>query len=117
MTPMEYFKTFFTEEIMTMIVEQTNLYSTQKHSKCINTNIDGMLKFFGMHIHMGLANLPAYALYWSQSLRYPPIADVTPLKRFEALKRSLHVVDNTTYDAKKDDKLFKIRPLIEAVRN
>ena len=40
-----------------------------------------------------------------------------PLKRFEALKRSLHVVDNTTYDAEKDDKLFKIRPLIEAVRN
>ena len=117
MTPMEYFKTFFTEEIMTMIVEQTNLYSTQKHSKCINTNIDEMLKFFGMHIHMGLVNLPAYTLYWSQSLRYPPIADVMPLKRFEALKRSLHVADNTTYDAEKDDKLFKIGPLVEAVRN
>ena len=117
MTPMEYFKTFFTEEIMTMIVEQTNLYSTQKHIKCINTNIDKMLKFFGMHIHMGLVNLPAYTLFWSQSLRYPPIADVMPLKRFEALKRSLHVFDNTTYDAEKDDKLFKIRPLIEAVRN
>ena len=54
MIPMEYFKTFFTEEIMTMIVEQTNLYSTQKQIKCINTNIDEMLKFFGMHIHMGL---------------------------------------------------------------
>ena len=61
-------------------------------------------------------NLPAYTLYWSQSLGYPPIADVMPLKRFEALK-SLHLVDNTTYDAEKDDKLFKIRPLIEAVRN
>ena len=72
-----------------MIVEQTNLYSTQKHSKCINTNINEMLKFIGMHIHMDLVNLPAYTLYWSQSLRYPPIADVMPLKRFEALKRRL----------------------------
>ena len=27
MIPMEYFKTFFTEEVMPMIIEQTNLYN------------------------------------------------------------------------------------------
>ena len=94
MTPMEYFKTFFTEEVTFLIVEQTKLYSTQQHGKNIKTNVDEMLKFFGMHMHMGLVNLRA-SLYWSQDHIYSAIVDVMPLKRFEALKRSSHVVDNS----------------------
>ena len=66
---------------------------------------------------MGIVKIPSYILYWSSNLRYGPIADVMPIKRFEQLKRSLHFVDNTTFDATKNDKLFKIRPMIEAIRD
>lgn len=116
-TPLGYFKMFFTEDILSMIVEQTNLYSTQKRDKCVNTNITEIRKLIGMHILMGIVKVPTCRLLWSKSLRFPQIADVIPLGRFELLKRSLHVVDNTTYNPDNDDKLFKIRPLIEAVRN
>ena len=116
-TPMDYFDLFFTNEIISMIVDQTNLYSTQKHGKCVNTNANEMRRFFGMHLLMGIVKLPAYTLYWSNNVRYPPVADVMLLKRFESLKRSIHVVDNTIFDKDSDDKLFKIRPLLEAVRN
>ena len=70
-----------------------------------------------MHVLMGVVNLPSYTNYWSTKLRYPPIADVMPRKRFELIRRYLHVVDNNDYDELTDDKLFKIRPLIEAVRD
>ena len=104
-------------DIIQLIVDQTNLYGTQKSGKCASTSKEEMLKFIGMHILMGIANFPSYIFYWSRRLRYPAIVDCMPLKRFEALRRYLHIVDNTTYDPEKGDKLFKIRPLIEAIRN
>ena len=42
------------------------------------------------------------------SLRYPEIVDVMPLKRFDALKRSLHVADNSAYNEKENDKCSKL---------
>ena len=65
---------------------------------------------------MGIIRMPRYEYYWSRELCYPPIADVMPLKRFEKLRRFLHVVDNDTYDENSPDKLFKIRPLIDLVQ-
>ena len=49
-------------------------------------------------------------------MRYSPVADVLPLKRFDKVKRFLHFVDNATFDESVKDKLFKIRPVIESVR-
>ena len=40
-----------------------------------------------------------------------------PHKHFEQLKRSLQVIENTTYEATADNKLFKIRAMIEGIRN
>ena len=39
-----------------------------------------------------------------------------PLKRFEQLRRFLHVVNNDTFDEHSSNKLFKIQPLIDLVR-
>ncbi len=49
-------------------------------------------------------------------MSYSPVADVLPLKRFDKVKRFLHFVDNETFDESVKDKLFKIRPVIESVR-
>ena len=69
-----------------------------------------------MNIIMGVIPLPSVYDYWSRSLRIQVIADVMPRNRFLELRRYLHFVDNTaTHDSY--DKFFKIRPVIEAVRN
>ena len=49
---------------------------------------------------------------------YPKIADFMSNKRFKQLQKYVHVVDNTTKykPGHKNDRLFKIRPVIEAVR-
>ena len=71
-----------------------------------------------MHILMGIMKLPDYNLYWAGKTRNPKIADVMSNKRFKQLPKYVHVVDNTKNDkpVNKNDKLFKIRPVIEAVR-
>ena len=65
---------------------------------------------------MGIIKLPSYRNYWSGALRYPTIADAMSRNRFETLSRYLHFVDNdSVHDV--SDKLFKIRPILTAVRN
>ena len=67
---------------------------------------------------MSIIKLPDYNLYWAAETCYSKIADVMSNKRFKQLRKYAHVADNTTKDkpGSKNDKLFKIRPIIEAVK-
>ena len=81
----------------------------------VNCTEDELEQCIGMHIKMGVVMLPRYTMYWSNEMRYPPVADVMPRKRFEKLKRHLHFVDNARYDESIGDKLFKMCPVIEGI--
>ena len=115
-TPLEYFKMFWTDELTELVAEQTNLYSTQRSGRSIKTTKNEIEQLLGMQMKMGIIQLPSYLLYWSQNLRYAPIADVMPLKRYQKLRQYLHFVGNMTYDDRVHDKLFKIKPVLESVR-
>ncbi|CAB4019574.1 Hypothetical predicted protein [Paramuricea clavata] len=82
-SPLEYFRQFWPDEINNLIVEQTNLYSTQKTDTSINTNKKETEQLIRMHLKMCIIQLPSYKLYWSQKMRYPAIADQMPLKRMK----------------------------------
>ena len=110
----EYFKMFWTDDLTNLIVDNTNLYSIEQTGKSINTTKMEIEKFIGMHMKMGIIDLPSYILYWSNEMRYPAIADIMPLKRFQSIRKFLHFADNTLNDL--SDKLFKVRPIIESVR-
>ena len=116
MTPLNYFLQLFPEKLLEEIVYHTNLYSTQKSAKSINCTTSEMKTFIGMNILMGIIKLPFYYDYWSTALRIPAVADAMPRNRFSVLRRHLHFVDNNA-DHDPNDKLLKIRPIIEAVRN
>jgi hypothetical protein len=70
-SPLEYFRQFRPDEINDLVVEQTNLYSTHKTGTSINTNMKETEQLIGMHLKMGIIQLPSYKLYWSQKMRYP----------------------------------------------
>ena len=57
--------------------------------------------------------MPCTRDYWDKNMRYDKIADIMPIKRFEQIKRFLHVSDNMQMPKDCPDKLFKIRPLID----
>lgn len=118
-TPLEYFKMFFDDDIINNIVNQTNLYSVQKHGASVNTNFSEMCNYFGIHILSGIIPMPSYRMYWAQQTRYPLIADVMARNRFEKLRSNLHITNNDNMKNRGDpdyDKLFKVRPLIEALK-
>ena len=83
--------------------------------------MDEMQAFIGFVILMGVAKLPDLYDYWSTSevLHSFPVASRIPRKRFLELRRFLHFVDNSTlvgHGEEGYDRLGKIRPVIEAVR-
>ena len=88
----------------------------QKTGSSINVTEMEISSFIGMHMLMGIVQLPSYTSYWSQSLRYHQVADVMPLKRFTKIKKFMHFVDNDTFEGQ-EDKLFKINAIVDAVRN
>ncbi|XP_065583822.1 piggyBac transposable element-derived protein 3-like [Artemia franciscana] len=64
--------------------------------------------------------MPSYRSYWSNETRYPVIADAMSRDRFEQIKKYLHFNDNLTQKPRGDpghDKIHKVRPLIEMIRD
>ena len=110
---------FWSDDITTLISEQTNLYSVQKSGSNVKTTPEEIEQFIGMNMMMGIFTFPRFDLYWAERTRYAPIADVMPIRRYKKIRQYLHVVDNTIKDEPKNnqDKLFKIRPVLETVRN
>ena len=56
--PLQYFKLFLKDEILNTIVENTDLYSVQKSGTSVNTNKKEVSSFNGIHILMGIVQLP-----------------------------------------------------------
>ena len=72
-------------------------YSTQKTRSSIHTTEDKIEQIIGIQLKMVLYSCH-HKLYWSQQMRYPPVADIKSLKRFQKLRSFIHFVDNNTYE-------------------
>ena len=54
LTPIQYFKLFFTGEAIALITQQTNLYSVQKSCKCVDVDENEIATFIGMNMLMNM---------------------------------------------------------------
>ena len=115
MTPYQYFRKLFPDEIITDVVEQTNLYSYKKKQKNIKTTEGEIRSLIGVMRKMGIVSLPSYKCYWLHQFRYSPVADVMSRNWFQLLFENIYFVNNDGID--KNDKLATIRPIINIVRN
>ncbi|KAK6180214.1 hypothetical protein SNE40_012406 [Patella caerulea] len=52
-TPYEYFRTFITDDMLELCVEQTNIYSVEKSGKSANFSTKELEKVLGMFLRMG----------------------------------------------------------------
>ena len=114
-TPLQYFKRLFDDNIIQMIIDQTNLYSVQQLGNSLNTNANEMSDFIPILLYTGLVKMPAYVDNWAERTRFPPIANTMSLKRFQKLRRYIHFSDNNEADGA-PDRYFKVRPVMEMVR-
>ena len=123
--PGDTFKLFFTDDLCSYIVGQTNLYAQQvmgtDFPSLERVTEEELRAYFGFQIFMGLVDEPATEDYWCRDeLHYSPIADRISRKRFQDIHRFLHFADNTTLTPRGQagyDRLGKVRPVMEKVQN
>lgn len=112
--PIQYFRDFFDTELLNSIVEQSNLYCTQNNPNCaLKLDRNELEQFIGTAVYMSVLHLPRSRMYWSSACRLPHVADVMPRDRWEEIKHYIHFNDNMAPN--NNDRLFKIRPLIDAL--
>lgn len=124
-TPRDVFKLFVDQDIIDLIVTETNRYASQKvnaegvksKSRLKNwsdTNSDEMYKYFGLIICMGLVRIPSVVLYWSKNDLYHNkfICSKMTRDRFLLLLQHIHFNNNENLNAS-NDRLFRIRPILD----
>ena len=114
--PIDYFRDIISDEVIARIVEESNTYAAQVDiDKPLNLTSDELEQFIGILL-LSVVKMPATRDYWERFLQYYRIASIMSIRRFERIKRFLHCNDNEKMDKDFPDKLFKICPLIDALK-
>ena len=116
-TPLEVFQLFFTNVILSSIVQQTKLFALQR-GKDMELCIEELMAFIGLNVAMGMLHLPQIKDYWSTSkiLSTPWFPSIMSRDCFLKILKFLHLVDSTLQKKKGEegyDPLFKIRFLVD----
>ena len=118
--PLETFSQFFDEEVMGLIVRETNRYAQQVlagSGKTWQTNLQEIQAYLGFRVLMGITRKPEIRDYWSldNRLHYAPIASKITRDRFEEVTRYLHFVNNELLPSRGQQgfhRLQKVLPII-----
>ncbi len=136
-TPLEVFSLLLDDNIWKMITDQTNIYAAQQKeirsqpnakmplktnsrlNKWVDTTVEEMKIFLGLILWMGLNRRGTIEKYWSDDPLF--ISAITQKgrtmsrNRFQILLNCFHFTNNELVD--KNDRLNKIQPLIDALKN
>lgn len=128
-SPYDIYRQFVTDEVLDIIVKETNRYASQYISthvirrrsmlrKWKETNRSEMKKFIGILLIMGMNSLPKMRLYWSgdQMFGNRVIQKTMKRDRFDCLLKFFHLCNNEDPSAN-DDRLFKIRRVMNLICN
>jgi len=79
-----------------------------------------MEQYIGIHFYMSIVKMPSYRMFWSRQTTFTMVSDTISRNRFDKLRTYFHLNNNDNILSRANvnhDKLFKVRPFIEAVRN
>lgn len=119
-TPADFFSFLFTGELFDMIVEESNRKALQDNiNKPVNITRSEMEQFVGISLFTSFIKLPSTRRYWNSQLGQPFVYETMPCRRWEEIQRCLHFADNDKFERfgqPGHDKLFKVRPLLNNIR-
>ena len=126
--PIDCYRHFITDEIIDLMVRETNRYAEQyfqtheltsrsKFRQWKPTTDQEMLTFLGIIIQMGLVQMPKLSHYWSSSQLYGSeiIRNSMSRERFELLLKFWHFSNNDNKNSNQD-RLFKLKSLLDLLR-
>lgn len=108
----EIFNIFFDSDVLSLLIEQTNLYAQQKNRPEFKATQAYMRRFIGILLLTGYHSLPQEEMYWSldKDISVPIVREAMSRSQYRNIKQNLHLADNTVPD--KNDKLYKVRPYL-----
>ncbi|XP_064639800.1 piggyBac transposable element-derived protein 4-like [Lineus longissimus] len=130
----QYFELFFDDDILAVIVEQTNLYAAQfiderrgqekrrsRYKQWQDTNSDEIRVLLALLFLQGIIQKPDNQMYFSkrQSIATPFFSDIMLCDCFLLLCKFLHFADNTMMDPgipNVSRKLYKLYPILNHLR-
>ena len=127
-TALEFFKLFFTAELVSTIANYTNHYAyihiadghhssyAQPDGSWKDTSPEEIYKLLGLHMYFGIVNASSLRKYWSKMSPYHGLwaRGVMSRNRYFALMSMLHVVD--PLGEKGHNKLRKVQFLIDHMK-
>ncbi|KAF2354490.1 PiggyBac transposable element-derived protein [Trinorchestia longiramus] len=114
-SPMYYFKSLVSDDIIKKICEQTNLFALQNDpSKPLNLNNLEFEQWLGICMQMSVTKIDNTRLYWSAHALNENISQIMSRKRWEDIKSNLHFVDNSSLNS--SDELAKVRLLVDHLK-
>lgn len=129
-TPLQVFQILLPDDILQVVVSQTNLYAQQvlskgglKKSSRVKlwkpVTLMELKNFIALTIFMGLDEKPAIADYWAKRgiFHNYVFRSIMPRNRYQIIRRFLHFADNSKWDPTNPnrDRLYKVRGFIEAL--
>nr|XP_039258488.1 piggyBac transposable element-derived protein 4-like [Styela clava] len=126
-TSLNIFSQFFTENVISLLCDMTNLNAERKleaagvTEEWKPTNHNEMKAFLGLTIIMGLIKMPQLTMYWQKKnwiFDWHAPNKIMSRDRFKKLWKYLHFCDESSAPSAEDpsrDRLYKIRPLIELI--
>nr|XP_023024004.1 piggyBac transposable element-derived protein 2-like [Leptinotarsa decemlineata] len=115
LTHTDFFRLFFGKKLLEMIIEENNRYALQKNTE-LNLTMDELYVFLGILLLSEYGKYPNKRLYWSSEDDVPKmVQNSMRLKRFDKILRFIHFNDNSKII--KDDRLYKLRPLIDQLND
>ena len=112
--PVEIFRQFICNEILELIVLETNRFAAQKnYNKWVQLTSNELDNFFSITIVMGLVSLPSINMYWSKSEMFHNkfICNIMSRDRYYDILRFIHFNNNENDSG--ITRLHKIQPLSE----
>jgi hypothetical protein len=115
-SPLDFLQLLLPLTLMQQWADYTNDYAQQRGTESEwRTTAAELYAFLGVHIYMGICNLPRCSMYWSELYQQPFVASVFPRRRLEQLLRHFHVAPLHSQHAAADP-LSRVRPLIQSLQ-
>lgn len=108
--PVVYFLEYFSENFLDQVLQATNQTSLLQSGKSVNLSKEEFLKFLALEITIGTLGYPRLDMYWSKATAIPCFSQCMTRPRFHSIRNNLKFTTATT----NSDKLYKIRPLVDA---
>ena len=117
--PIDYMKQYLDGDFFSYISDCTNRHSVAVKGRNIKTTAAEIERFLGASIFMSCVGYPRMRMYWQRSLQLPLVCEVMTRDRYFRIRSSLKVVVDVDVsdDARKADRLWKVRPLVDRIRS